>query len=583
MRIVPEVMCAAALAVTSCARVVTPEPERAESEPAEAATFGESEPSTPLPEPRLSGLVVGGWGGCVYIDRTKLWCWGAGLRHRYTDLPAHEAVAVEDGRLELGRHDHCRVRDGKLECTHKQQTGPRPAIDIDDVVEVEEFNDGVCVRTRAGQVACPGGQLPSRLDPEDATLKLIPGITDITELELDHLHGCMTNRAGRVQCFGENGWGQLGAGDTQPREQLVDVNLPGAAIELAVSRYQSCAIVADDVLCWGAYDVWGDERPHFGAHEFEFETTALHAEGGFSCATRPDGSLWCWGSGRTIPFDSWGGAVRAATPTDAAIPWPVTEFNTEGILSGDEFILARSHWPFWARIHDVRSRIRGVAGFATDGLFLTCVYGGTAGLRCLDTEPETVAPARGVPALRHVSDMTINSYSMCAVHGGRVSCLADRGSPWVRIPGLHQVRSIVDDGDERACALTDGGRISCWRGEADEQGRYRIDDGPYELGEHDVVEIAWGWELLARSKSGALRSGQPSEGAQLETLIDTGVLELAGAPEGIWVGGHACARVDRDGDGWSERIACFGDDRVGQLGRLGEHVRLRPRAIRFLE
>jgi hypothetical protein len=593
--------CAAvlALAVVGCSRVVVV----SEAERVAAPAFAEFEPSTVLPQPRLSGLVVGGWGGCVTVERSQLWCWGAELRHRSADLPPFEAAPVSDGGLRLGRWERCAVEDGKLACKRDRHADLSSIVDVehdlgrtcvahengevrcwDDklsrregVVDVEVFAGGVCVRTDAGRVACPGGELPAISYPEDTTLKLLPGIDGIIELEFGVHHGCMVNRAGRVRCVGRNDSGQLGVGDTLRHAQVVDVILPGAATELAASEQQTCAIVTDEVWCWGANEV-SLGNPHFGAHEFEFEATALHVEEGWSCANRPDGSLWCWGAWGLSRSDFEGGAAADVAPRLVPSEWPISEFHDEGIRSGDEFIFVSS----LASLDSGEEllRIRGVAGFATDGLYFHCVFGGAAGLRCVVTA-EGIVPDTSVPKLRNVSDLTINWHSMCAVHGGRVSCLGDTETRWVRVPGLAHIHSVVDDGDDRTCALAEDGRIYCWYGGPDEDGIYRVDDGPYVLAERDVVEIAWGWELLARTKSGALRSGSGNEGEQLRTLIDAGVLEVVGS-RGVGNNpGHACARVDQDGDGFSERIACFGDDRMGQLGRLGEHVRLRPKAIQF--
>jgi hypothetical protein len=608
--------------VASCSRAVGPE-----ADPGEAASFVESEPSKQPPESRLSGLVVGESGGCVYVDRKQLWCWGAELRDGSADLPPHEVALRADGPLKLDRRKECAVDGGKLVCESEWRPEWGAVSDfvdfdgdrsdmcavakdgeircwnyedlvrrevIEGAIDVEQYAFGVCVRTEAGRIACPAGVLPTDSARNNDPLQLVPGVEDISKLEFGRQHGCMLNRAGRVRCFGSNVWAQLGVGDSQHHEHPVDVSLPGAASELAVSNNQSCAIVADRVLCWGAHDLdsqtqvdpyapnYGrvNGRPHFGQYEFDFEATALHVQAGSSCATKPDGSLWCWGyPGPGVGPRGHGGAARAAAPEQLPSPWPITEFHPDGIRSGDEFILAASSWPW--QLHDERWRIRGVAGFASDGDGLICVFGGVAGFRCIEAG-EIVEPATWVPKLRNVSDLTMFPLSMCAVHGGRVSCLSEPPR-WVQIAGLSNIRSVVGDGKDRVCALANDGRISCWRGAPDDpDGSYSVSEDPYVLGEREVVEIAWGWGLLARTRSGALRTGPAVEAdEQLETLIDAGVLEVAGAPGTRRHPGHACARVDRDGDGSSERIACFGDDRLGQLGRLGEHVRLWPTEVQW--
>jgi hypothetical protein len=528
---------------------------------------------------------------------------------QWTARPPHEPRRFEREQIDLTLHERCSVEGGKLDChtstpetirgyvdaeigeTHgygiwgdgevRSWVGDEAQVEgvIEGAIDVEAHQDGFCVRTEAGRVACPDGELLGTSGP----LKLVADLDEIAELELGLFHGCLLDHAGRVRCLGWNGWGQLGVGDSEPHEGLVEVALPGPATELAAAGNQTCAIADDQVLCWGGQDIT-DGRPYFGRAELEFEAVALHVQQSLSCATKPDGSLWCWGfsDGETISLDEPGGALRVATPNVVPSPWPISKFHTGGILSGNDFVLTRSNWPLELHESDQRLRIPGVAGFATDARYQTCVFGGAVGFRCMGARDDMTGPS-WVPKLRGVSSMFINPLAsatlMCAVHGGRVSCLTRLGSRWVQIPGLENIRSLVEDGNDGVCALADDGRISCWRGREGDDRDYEVAEGPNLLAEQDAVEITWGWGLLARGKSGALRSAHDEALEEFETIIEEGVLEVAGAPAQQGEPGHACARVDGDGNGQSERIACFGDDRLGQLGRLGEHVALQPRTI----
>ena len=83
-----------------------------------------------------------------------------------------------------------------------------------------------------------------------------------------------------------------------------------------------------------------------------------------------------------------------------------------------------------------------------------------------------------------------------------------------------------------------------------------------------------GFGLCVRNEAGAVRCGpvEPDSRA-LEFVLERGALDLEAGRT------HWCARMDEDGDGRSEAIACHGDNRKGQLGTLPGHVTLRPTAI----
>lgn len=141
-------------------------------------------------------------------------------------------------------------------------------------------------------------------------------------------HGaCAINLAGQVKCWGRNGKGQLGVGDTNDRGDdagemgaaLPFVDLGGApASQVAVGAEFACALLGGGtVKCWGTrtnrqlgYD-WpssdlnqaaGDEPGEMGASlravSFAAADVPIQIDLGarFGCALLQGGTLKCWGN-----------------------------------------------------------------------------------------------------------------------------------------------------------------------------------------------------------------------------------------------------------------------------------------------
>ena len=73
-------------------------------------------------------------------------------------------------------------------------------------------------------------------------------------------HSCGLKANGTVMCWGWNGEGQLGIGDSYTRSSLVPVDVPGVtnAVAIAAGSNNTCVILRDGSLsCWG-YGYFGD-------------------------------------------------------------------------------------------------------------------------------------------------------------------------------------------------------------------------------------------------------------------------------------------------------------------------------------
>jgi alpha-tubulin suppressor-like RCC1 family protein len=144
---------------------------------------------------------------------------------------------------------------------------------------------------------------------------------------------CVRTDAGEVQCFGTNGFNELGLGDTDQRVMPTVVTLPQRAKQIAAGFEHACALLMDGSLyCWGqneegqlGQDEW---PPASGARPIRVGTntdwTKITAGQGHMCGLRGAGALWCWGR------NSWGelglgdgaaGQVRVPTRIGTAGDW----------------------------------------------------------------------------------------------------------------------------------------------------------------------------------------------------------------------------------------------------------------------
>lgn len=292
-----------------------------------------------------------------------------------------------------------------------------------------------------------------------------------------------------------------------------------------------------------------------------------------TCATRPDGTLWCWGSGGGYPKASKEPAQVSgfANPTAVSLTGSsICALIAKRVWCAGWTSLAPTQEPVEAPVRvPIDEDLVAVAG----GMSFDCALAASGALWCwgmtergelghppthhyegYDRAPRDVFPPARV-ALPPVQAIAAHGSTVCALAGGDVSCWGDLGAHiWSDGPVTVGAPPTVIASNARAVAVGDGeicldqaGAIAC-RGQL-----VAVLDvlGDRELGmegEFGVPHYNWDQKAisLAFKKLGKVDALHPHPELAHATQLALGVR-------------HGCALVDH-------RVRCWGANYAGQLG-----------------
>ncbi len=80
----------------------------------------------------------------------------------------------------------------------------------------------------------------------------VQGLTSATQVAAGNDVSCALLTGGHVECWGWNGWGQLGDGSFESSDVPVQVKHLTTAVQVTAGEYHTCAVLASGhVDCWG--------------------------------------------------------------------------------------------------------------------------------------------------------------------------------------------------------------------------------------------------------------------------------------------------------------------------------------------
>ncbi|MCG8423502.1 MAG: DUF2341 domain-containing protein [Proteobacteria bacterium] len=258
---------------------------------------------------RAAGVAVGGNYTCAVADDGGVRCWG---HNEYGQLGASHTDRIGDDEL----------------------PNSAGAADVGGPVgQIVTASTHTCGLLDGGAVRCWGynrhGQLgyghtdylpgsPRTMPPDDVELIEPDSSETVVQLATGWGHTCARMDTGAVRCWGSNGNGQLGSGNTdhigdnQGEMPPGDVNVGASVIDISAGRLHTCALVDTGMVrCWGwnsdgqlghgtTDEAIGDEPGEMPPADVDVggPVAAITAGGWHTCALLQTGAVRCWGSNR---------------------------------------------------------------------------------------------------------------------------------------------------------------------------------------------------------------------------------------------------------------------------------------------
>jgi alpha-tubulin suppressor-like RCC1 family protein len=301
-----------------------------------------------------------------------------------------------------------------------------------------------CAVTAGGGAQCWGwngyGQLGTGVSADSTVAIDVAGLAaGVVAVTTGSRHSCALMAAGTVKCWGDNFYGQLGGGPPLPSNVPVDVAGLVGIVAISAGSVHTCGLTATGgVVCWGN-DSWGQ----LGGNNLGSGIVAIESGYQHACALTSGGAVKCWGA-------NYGGQLGIGfISTNSAVPVDVS-----GLSSGVIAIGAGS-------VH-------------------SCAVVAGGGVKCWGTNnvgqlgdgstTNSLVPV-DVQALSGVSTLALGEGHSCALTtADGVKCwgsavvngTTSNASVPVDVIGLAAAVTAIASGEYHSCALVAGGAARCW-------------------------------------------------------------------------------------------------------------------------
>ncbi len=364
---------------------------------------------------------------------------------------------------------------------------------------------------------------------------------------------CGLDPKGDVFCWGANAAGQLGTGDLVPRVFPTRVvGLPGPAQGVSAGGAHACALLESGrVFCWGERFLGrlgnGGPPTQTGPQPTPVEAllpdgadgvTAVRAGGSASCALLSDGGALCWGfDGRGVlgdgappdPSDDPDNNLLSTVPVQVSVPEGV---RLESLSNISEHVCATAD--------DGAAYCWGDATEFKLGIGFTLDRNRPEPARVLPTAIEFEATAtHSIASSAISSDGRLYGWGAASGIDPSASGLPGVAFEATPVNAAEVFTSVSGGAGFHGCALTSGGKVSCWG---------QNDDG--QLGTGDTTDTV----------------------TPVPVVFPDPDLRLAELDVGAF---HTCAVA-----GGSDTAYCWGLNQFGELGNGEQTLNPTPVPVR---
>jgi alpha-tubulin suppressor-like RCC1 family protein len=223
-----------------------------------------------------------------------------------------------------------------------------------DVLTVSAGANHTCAIKKDGSLWCWGWNGSGQLGLGDYAQRLIPekvmalSTTPVVSVSAGDAHTCAVDQDKSLWCWGWNGSGQLGLGDTDTAQRLIPEKVMALSttpvVSVSAGDFHTCAVGQDKSLwCWGENSGGqlglGDTAQRLIPEKvMALSTTpvvSVSAGYAHTCAVDQDKSLWCWG-------ENSGGQLGLGTERPSKVLYPVRVVKKfEGVMGAPAMKLGK--------------------------------------------------------------------------------------------------------------------------------------------------------------------------------------------------------------------------------------------------
>jgi alpha-tubulin suppressor-like RCC1 family protein len=340
-------------------------------------------------------------------------------------------------------------------------TGLSSAVATSYVVGATAVSNGYyhsCALLNDGRVKCWGNnaqyQLGDGTTDSHSTAVTVSGVTSATAISTGKEHSCALISGGTVKCWGKNSSGMLGIGNTST--QILPVTVSGistaSAISTSASGYHTCALLSDSTAkCWGYNGTGALGNGNTTSQPSPIDTgftniISIFAGDSHTCLVLSDGTMRCAGSNGSGQL---GNGSTTASTTWVTVSGINTAVKTYGGIGTSCAVLGSGTLSCWGSngygaLGDGSSTNRTTAVTITPGGVGTIVKrAGAISTSCVLLSSKTIRCSGSNRQGELVGFTVITSSTMTAING--VSDVAD-----------------FDMGYQNVCAVLADGTVSCW-------------------------------------------------------------------------------------------------------------------------